>query len=86
MVKNLGSIEITSKKASQKTKKLVAKLKTDFESNMNNDLYVKHAFDALFSTVSKLVTLREKGKFNAEDARQTIANLKKIDQVLQVIF
>ena len=53
---------------------------------MNHDLHVEDAFEVLIKTVSKLVKLKERSKFGAEDARQTIANLKKIDQVLQVIF
>ena len=53
---------------------------------MNNDLHVKDAFDALFKTVSKLVSLAEKGRLSFEDAKETVATLKSIDQVLQVIF
>jgi cysteinyl-tRNA synthetase len=63
-----------------------AKLKNDFEANMNNDLHVKSAFDALFRTVSKLVLLAEKGKGDFENIEKAIAELKRIDQVLQVIF
>lgn len=86
MVKNLGDIQTAPKGSSPKTKKLIAKLKADFENNMNNDLHVKYFFDSLFNTVSKLVALREKGRFSAEDTQQTMASLKEIDQVLQVIF
>jgi hypothetical protein len=53
---------------------------------MNNDLHVKNAFDALFRTVSILVSLTEKGKVSVKDAEKAVAELKSIDHVLQVIF
>lgn len=86
MVNQLQSVKKTAIKSNPKTKALIAKLKKDFEENMNNDLHVKDAFDALFKTVSKLVSQTEKDKVNREDAEEAIAELKSIDQVLQVIF
>jgi cysteinyl-tRNA synthetase len=71
---------------SPKVKELIAKMKSDFGANMNNDLHVKDAFDALFKTVSKLVSLAERGKIYVEDIKKAVAELKKIDQVMQVIF
>jgi len=86
MVGKLQSSKATVRKSNPKTKKLIAGLKKDFEENMNNDLHVKDAFDALFRTVSKLVSLAKKGKVSVKDAEEAIAELKSIDQVLQVIF
>ena len=86
MVTRLQSFKTTTRKSNPKAKKLIAKLKNDFEANMNNDLHVKSAFDALFRTVSKLVSLAEKGKGDFENIEKAIAELKRIDQVLQVIF
>ena len=88
MVKHLQSFKKTVGKSdpNPKAKKLIAKLKNDFEVNMNNDLHVKSAFDALFRTVSKLVSLAEKGKVDVEDIEKAIVELKRIDHVLQVIF
>lgn len=86
MVKNLSSIQSAGNESSPQTKRLVVRLKTDFEKNMNDDLHVSDAFDALFKTVSKLATLKARGKFGADDARRTIASLKEIDRVLQVLF
>jgi len=86
MVNRLQKFRTKAEKPSLRTRRLIAKLKKDFEENMNNDLHVKDAFDALFKTVSKLIALEEKGKVSIEDAEQAIATLKSIDQVLQVIF
>jgi cysteinyl-tRNA synthetase len=86
MLKKLQSVKTTNMKSSQKTKKLVSRLKEDFEENMNNDLHVKKAFDAIFNIVSKLVALAKRGRVSREDAEEAMAVLKRIDQVLQVIF
>ncbi len=69
-----------------KTKKLIGDLVTVFESNMNNDLDVKAAFDALFSVVEKLNDLAKRNKLRHEDACTAMDNLRKVDTVLQVIF
>ncbi len=53
---------------------------------MNNDLNVKDAFDTLYKTVSRLVTLKDKRKLSVEDSNKVMTKLKAIDQVLQVIF
>jgi len=86
MVNNLQSVEAKGRKSSQKTRTLIDKLKTDFERNMDNDLHVKQAFDALFSIVSKLSSVATKGKISNKEAEESIKTLKRIDQVLQVIF
>jgi cysteinyl-tRNA synthetase len=85
MVKNLN-VEAAKQTSSGRAKKLVKKLRTDFEENMNNDLHVKAAFDSLYKTVLKLVKLKEKQRLSAEDSREALAKLKAIDYVLQVIF
>lgn len=86
MVKALQSFKKKRGKSDSRTKKLIARLKTDFEINMNSDLHVKNAFDSLFKHVSKLVSLAEKGRVSAEDAEAALAELRRIDYVLQVIF
>jgi cysteinyl-tRNA synthetase len=85
MVNHIQNFKTTGK-SNPKTKRLIARLKNDFEENMNNDMDVKNAFEALFANVSKLVFLTEKGKVSFKDAEKTVAELKSIDQVLQVIF
>jgi len=86
MVNNLQNFKKIGKKSNLKTKKLIARLKRDFENSMNSDLHVKDAFDALFKTVTKLVSLTEKGKVSKEDVAEAVAELKNIDHVLKVIF
>jgi len=86
LVKNLSGHELATQKFGARTKELVAKLTLDFEENMNNDPRVKDAFDTLFNTVSKLVTLKDKRKLSLKDSNEALAKLKAIDQVFQVIF
>jgi len=86
MTSTLQNFKANTEKPHPKAKKLVAELKRGFETNMNNDLHVKDAFDALFKTVSKLVFLAEKGRINKDEAEAAVATLKSIDQVLQIIF
>jgi cysteinyl-tRNA synthetase len=83
---NKLSVEGGEQKSSVKAKKLVKQIKTDFEENMNNDLQVKAAFDSVYTTVSRLVKLKEKQMLSAEDSKKALAKLKDIDYVLQTIF
>jgi len=86
MIKSLSVAEGGEQKSSVRAKKLVKKIKTDFEENMNNDLQVKVAFDSLYKTVSRLVRLEEKQMLSVEDSKEALAKLKAIDYVLQAIF
>jgi cysteinyl-tRNA synthetase len=86
MVNKLGVAEGAEQKSSVRAKKLVKKIKTDFEENMNNDLQVKAAFDSMYKTVSRLVRLKETQKLSVEDSKEALAELKAIDYVLQAIF
>ena len=87
MVKKLASTEDSEQQqSSQSAKKLVKKIKSDFEENMNDDLQIKAAFDSLYKTVTRLVKLKEKQKLSADDSKDAVAELKAIDYVLQAIF
>ena len=86
MVNKIQSSKKAVGSSDKKTKKLVAKLKCVFEENMNDDLHVKNAFDALHRTVFRLFSLSEKGKVSVDDLQKIVTDLKSIDQVLQVIF
>jgi cysteinyl-tRNA synthetase len=55
-----------------------------FEKGMNNDLDVKTAFDGLFETVSELHKKRE--ALSGKDVKSMLADLRRIDSVLQFIF
>jgi cysteinyl-tRNA synthetase len=71
--------------SSLEAKELVRKITEDFEVNMNNDLHVKDAFDSLYTTVSKLVKLKEKQQLSAEDSKEALKKLTAVDYVLQII-
>jgi len=86
MVEKFTSDGMLSEKSGMRTKELVVKLAADFEKNMDNDLHVKVAFDEMVKTLSKLVTLKEKHELSLEDLKRTVAKIKAVDQVLQVIF
>ena len=86
MVKKLNATEGSEQQSSAAAKKLVKKIKSDFEEHMNDDLQVKAAFDSLYDTVSSLVKLEEQKMLSAEDSKEALAELKAIDYVLQAIF
>lgn len=84
MVRSLEKAK--SEESSGKAKNLVDYLILAFEKNMNNDLNVKDAFDTLFSTLKKLDNLRKRGKLSYKDARTATDKIRKIDNVLQIIY
>ena len=71
---------------SRKATKLADSIVSGFEARMNEDLGVKAAFDELFSAVSALHELQKQGELGSEDAKTALVNLKKVDNVLQIIF
>jgi cysteinyl-tRNA synthetase len=75
-----------SARSSVKGKKLADSIVSGFEARMDSDLGVKAAFDELFSVVSALDDLKKQSELRSEDAKAAVANLKKVDSVLQVIF
>jgi cysteinyl-tRNA synthetase len=86
MVKKLDATEDSEQKSSAVAKKLVKKIKSDFEEHMNDDLQVKATFDSLYKTVSSLVKLKEQKMLSVEDSKEALAELKAINYVLQAIF
>ena len=75
-----------SSRSSEQAKKLVGNIKAGFEKHMDDDLDVKNAFDSLRLKAAALENLAQKGKLSTEDAEKAIEDLKKVDEVLQVIF
>ena len=73
-------------RSSEKAQKLANSLVSGFEAHMDDDLGVKAAFDELFSAVSALHELKKQDALGSEDAKAAVASLKKVDNVLQVIF
>jgi cysteinyl-tRNA synthetase len=86
MIKKLDAVKDSEQQYNPTAKKLVKKIKSDFEMHMNNDLHVKIAFDSIFETISRLVQLAEQKKLSANDSKEALAELKAIDYVLQTIF
>ncbi len=84
MVQDLEKAEATN--SSETAKRLAARIVSGFEACMDDNLGVKAAFDELFSVVSALHELKKQGRLGLEEAKAAVANLKKVDSVLQVIF
>jgi cysteinyl-tRNA synthetase len=72
----------SSTDAAELVKEIVAR----FEKNMNDDLHVREAFDDISHIVSRLHELNMGGRLSHEDAEDALANLRRIDQVFQVLF
>jgi cysteinyl-tRNA synthetase len=81
-----GLEKAESANSSKRAKKLAASIISRFEENMDNNLDVKDAFDELFRIISALHELKKQGKLSLEEANAAIDDLKKIDNVLQIIF
>jgi cysteinyl-tRNA synthetase len=84
MVQDLRNAQSSS--SNVEAKKLVCAIIAGFEDAMNDDLNVKGAFDFLFDIVSKLDSLNEKGRLNAQDAKSALEELEKVDRVLKIVF
>jgi cysteinyl-tRNA synthetase len=82
MVQSLEKAE--SANSSERAKKLAASIISRFEENMDNDLDVKAAFDALYTTVAALHKLMKQGKLSAKDAKTAVNGLHRVDSILQV--
>jgi hypothetical protein len=83
---DLKSTKPSNRQSSQKAKKPIVRLKSDFEENMNNNLHAKKAFEVLLGNVSRLSDLAEKDSLSRKDVETTVSGLKQIDEVLQMIF
>jgi cysteinyl-tRNA synthetase len=69
---------------SEKEEKLTGKILSDFETFMNNDLDVKSAFDSLYKTIGSLYGMR--WSLGAQDIKNAVTCLRRVDSVLQCIF
>lgn len=65
---------------------LIHSLSRHFEERMNDDLDVKGAFDTTFVTISKLIHSMKEGNISQKDHQIIIERIRRIDEVLQVIF
>jgi len=73
-------------KAHGEARKLIGDLTTGFAEAMDQDLNVKLAVDGLQQKLTRLCQMKQKGMLCKEDLTSIHAALKKVDQVLQVVF
>ena len=85
MVFGIQSIETTTA-TSEEAEKLVGDIISKFETNMNDNLDVETAFDEILRILSRLDSLARNRKLSLKDSSLAIASLRRIDEVLQVIF
>lgn len=78
--------KINNTVSSNETKELIPNLLGSFENNMDNNLDVKEAFDQVYDIIKNLYYLKKKGKVSDKDSTEIYNNLKKIDEVLKIIF
>ncbi len=81
-----GSKTETLEKTSGKAGKLIDGLSARFRKHMDDDLRVKSAFDSMEEILSSLLSLKKEGRLTAGDIGRIEQDLRKIDEVLQVIF
>ena len=77
--------EIQTRKSSHtdpKAHKLAKSVLPVFESNMDNDLDVKTAFDNLYATIEEL----HEAELDSVEKESLVIDLHKIDSVLQYLF
>ena len=81
-IRNAKTATTPSKEAGILAREIITK----FEMYMNHDLDVNTAFEAIFRIVSRLGRLAQHGRLSPKDSSLAIAYLRRIDEVLQVIF
>jgi len=86
MIKRLGDSKAVATDSDETVECLIDSLTGRFGEHMNDDLDVKGTSDAVFEIVSTLKRLQTEGRFSRNDALRTLHKLKRIDEVLQVIF
>ncbi len=65
---------------------LISGLIPGFENRMNDDLDVRGAFDFLFGAAETLAAFRQDGKIARKDIRRIEDDLRRMDEVFQVVF
>ena len=83
-LKKLKNVDSSS--SDKSTPKLINNILKDFENNMNDDLNVKKSFDDPSSSILRLSNMNKEGKLSSIDAKKIIDNLRRIDNVLQILF
>jgi len=86
LVKELMEPDSCGGKSDMNANSLIEELVPKFEECMNNDLDVKYAIDEIFETVSKLISFKRENRLTTIDSNRALTELRKIDEVFQIIF
>jgi cysteinyl-tRNA synthetase len=84
IVAKLQKVELEN--PSERADNLAESIVDSFEIHMDNDLNLRNALNDVCKILSKFEKLMTEGKLGAKDASKTMKSLRKIDEVLQVIF
>lgn len=84
MIERIRSKIVIDHETSDKIKELTHHLKLDFETNMDNDLDVKNAFDGLYKTLSIILKYSKKNVMTQNNKDTIIDTLTSIDDVFKV--
>ncbi len=84
MIKRLQGAQ--SRKPNSAAAKLANSIVSVFEEHMNDDLNVRAAVDAIYSIVAKLEKMVVNGELGSAEATEALRCLRKVDEVIQVIF
>ena len=85
MVRQLISMRSGKERPSRESGDLIKDVEEAFRQRMNDDLDVKGAFDGVRENLSRLMSIKSKGEFNAGDAGTLLQAMGNIDSVLQII-
>ena len=86
LISNFYEASKRATKSEDNATSLIHKIVSSFEDNMNDDLNVKEVFIMLNKILSELNSCRKLGKLSGEECRMIIEELRKIDEVLKVLF
>ena len=86
MVQILSTVSTKTARSASAVDGFIVALTADFEINMNDDLAVGAAIDAMEKTIVTLYNYQTEGRIAEADRRRIVGALKTIDSVLQVLF
>ena len=72
--------------ADREAERWIGRLRADFESQMDDDLQVRGAVDALVEATGELAEQAIASRLDRAGARRALGELRRIDSVLQVLF
>jgi cysteinyl-tRNA synthetase len=85
MIRQLTSPDLGGDRTTSEAQALIRGVEETFKEKMNDDLDVKGAFDSVRKNLSRLMSLKSKGRFTAGDAGTLSRTLERIDSVFHVL-